>query len=71
MWSRRLPNQANAFPVVGPIIKVTPFDQWGRRILTMNTTSGRLDIIQGITQITPTYAKVEGLHGRFPLSSGI
>lgn len=51
---------------VGPLIKVTPFDEWGRRVLTMNTTQGPLDVIQGITEVTPIYTKVEGLHSRNP-----
>ncbi len=49
---------------VGPIVRVTPFDEWGRRIFTMNTSEGPLDIIQGITEITPIYTKVEGLAAR-------
>jgi predicted esterase len=46
---------------MGPIIKVTPFDEFGRRTLTMLTNKGPVDIIQGITQITPLWTKVEGL----------
>jgi len=46
---------------VGPIIKVWPFDEWGRRIFSMNTPKGPLNIIQGITEVTPLYTKVEGL----------
>jgi len=46
---------------VGPIVRVTPFDEYGRRILTMSTTRGSLDVIQAITEITPVYAKVEGV----------
>jgi predicted esterase len=49
---------------VGPIIRVTPFDEWGRRIFTMNTSGGALDVIQGITEVTPVYTKVEGLAAR-------
>ncbi len=49
---------------VGPIIRVTPFDEWGRRIFTMNTSQGALDVIQGITEVTPVYTKVEGLAAR-------
>jgi len=48
---------------VGPIIRITPFDEWGRRIFTMNTARGSIDVVQGITLITPTYCKVEGLLG--------
>ena len=46
---------------VGPIIKISPFDEYGRRTFTMLTNKGPLDVIQGITQITPLYTKVEGL----------
>lgn len=46
---------------VGPILKVTPFDEYGRRVFTMNTSEGPLEVIQGITLITPRWTKVEGL----------
>jgi predicted esterase len=46
---------------VGPIVEVTPFDEFGNRIFSMQSESGRLDVIQGITEITPVYTKVEGL----------
>jgi len=46
---------------VNNIVRVTPFDEWGRRIFSMNSMQGRLDVIQGITEITPTWTKVEGL----------
>jgi predicted esterase len=49
---------------VGPIVRVTPFDEWGRRIFTMNTAQGPIDIIQGITEVTPLYTRVEGLAAR-------
>jgi predicted esterase len=46
---------------VGPIVQITPFDEHGRRVFSMMTNMGRVDVIQGITLITPTYTKVEGL----------
>ncbi|MDX1948439.1 MAG: alpha/beta hydrolase-fold protein [Pirellulaceae bacterium] len=48
---------------VGPIVRVTPFDEWGRRIFSMNSTEGIIDIVQGITEITPTWTKVEAIQG--------
>lgn len=45
---------------VGPIIRVTPFDQYGRRMFTMNTMRGPASVVQCITELTPTCAKVEG-----------
>ncbi|MEQ8790365.1 MAG: PHB depolymerase family esterase [Pirellulaceae bacterium] len=52
---------------VGAIIGVEPFDPFGRRIFSLNSNLGRTDIVQGITQITPRYTKVEGLLGRSPI----
>ncbi len=49
---------------VGPSIKIDPFDKFGRRIYEMRTRDGPLSIVQGITELTPRYAKVEGLRGQ-------
>ncbi len=46
---------------VGPALEVTPFDQFGRRTYSMLTKQGRVDVIQGITRITPVWCHVEGL----------
>ncbi|HYW80749.1 MAG TPA: peptidase, partial [Thermoguttaceae bacterium] len=46
---------------VGPVLGITPFDEFGRRTYEFNTTSGPIKVIQGITQITPQWTKVEGL----------
>ncbi len=48
---------------VGPSMGITPFDEYGRRIYEMQTRDGPLSIVQGITEISPRYAKVEGLQG--------
>jgi len=54
---------------VGSIIDVTEFDAWGRRIFSMNVTGrGRVDVVQGITLITPEWTKVEGLQGDRPVA---
>ena len=47
--------------MVGPILEVTPFDEYGNRVFSMQGRDGRIDVIQGITRITPLYAQVEGL----------
>jgi predicted esterase len=50
---------------VGAILGVEPFDEHGRRTFTLNEASlGRVDVVQGITEITPRFTKVEGLQGR-------
>lgn len=46
---------------VGPIVRVERFDKYGRRIFTMAGAKGNIDVIQGITEITPRYTKVEAL----------
>jgi pimeloyl-ACP methyl ester carboxylesterase len=51
---------------VGPILQIKPFDEFGRRIFSMNTERGRIDVIQGITEITPLWTKVQGLAGERP-----
>jgi pimeloyl-ACP methyl ester carboxylesterase len=48
---------------IGQAVRVTPFDEYGRRIYEMRSTEGRLSVVQGITQITPLYTKVQGLTG--------
>ena len=48
---------------VGPIVHVTPFDEFGRRTFTMNTSEGHVSIVQAITEITPVYTKVEAVQG--------
>ncbi len=40
-----------------------PFDDFGRRTYEMQSRDGPLSIVQGITEITPTFTKVEGLMG--------
>ncbi len=45
---------------VGPLLAAEPFDQYGRRIVTMSTAQGPVSIIQCITEITPVWVKVEG-----------
>lgn len=58
---QRLPQSGSRVLIIGNSIRITPFDQWGRRIYTMNTSRGNIDVIQGITEITPRWTKVEGL----------
>jgi len=48
---------------IGRATKVTPFDEYGRRIYEMNSIQGPLSIAQGITLVTPLYTKIEGLGG--------
>jgi enterochelin esterase-like enzyme len=47
--------------IVGPAVKVQPFDEFGRRIYTMVGAKGNIDVVQGITEVTPNYIRVQGL----------
>ena len=51
---------------IGSILRVTPFNEFGRRVFTMSSPQGSLDIVQGITLVTPTFIKVEGLQSQNP-----
>jgi predicted esterase len=44
---------------VGRIVRATPFDEFGRRILEMVTSRGIEAVVQGITEITPEWTKLE------------
>lgn len=63
LWQKAA-KSGNAVAIVGPSLGITPFDEFGRRIYEMQTSRGPLAIVQGITELTPRYAKVEGLLGR-------
>ena len=52
---------------IGAILGVTSFDEYGRRVFKLVSSKGPLDIYQGITEITPTYTKVEGLTSKNPI----
>lgn len=46
----------------GPLLGVQPFDAFGRRIIKIGTNQGPLDVIQGVTLITPHWTRIEGLN---------
>jgi acetyl esterase/lipase len=48
---------------VGPALAITPFDEYGRRIYEMQLGDAPLSVVQGITELTPKYARVESLQG--------
>ncbi len=65
---QRVPENGQQIAGVGGIVATTPFDEYGRRILTLATASGRLDVVQGITEITPRWTRIEGIQTEHPLS---
>lgn len=48
-------------PSIRGVIGVTEFSVYGRRQLALNSSRGRVDVLQGITKLSPIYAKVETL----------
>jgi predicted esterase len=58
---QRVPENGRRVAGMGAAIEATPFDEFGRRILSLSTAGGRIDIVQGITEITPRWTRIEGL----------
>ena len=65
---QRVAGSARRVAAIGAILQVTPFDEYGRRVFSIDTPQGRVDVVQGITEVTPTYTKVEGLASRQAVS---
>ena len=63
---RVAPARARRIGMVGPILGVDPWDDFGRRKFVMQTNQGPLTVIQGMTEITPVWTKVEGLMSGTP-----
>ena len=45
---------------IGVIGQAQPFDEFGRRTLTIMSPKGSIPVIQCITEVTPLYTKIEG-----------
>jgi predicted esterase len=58
---QRIPDEGRRVVGVGQILGTTPFDEYGRRILSLGTAGGRIDLVQGITQIAARWTSVEGI----------
>jgi predicted esterase len=59
---QRVAETGLAVNTIGPILRVDPFDEYGRRIFSMGTARGKFDVVQGITEVTPLYTRVQGLN---------
>ncbi len=53
--------QSGNSPAILGVVEVTAFNKYGRRRYSFMTTRGQVDVLQGITVITPLFAKVEVL----------
>lgn len=64
---QRVPENGRRVASVGGIVEATPFDEYGRRILGLATAAGRVDVVQGMTMITPRWTRLEGVVTEQPL----
>ena len=53
---------SGAAPAIQAVLRVTPFNKFGRREFQILTPRGEVDVLQGITLLTPHYTKVEVLN---------
>lgn len=58
---QRVATSGKQINIVGPILSITPFDKWGRRTFSMMSGGGPIQVMQGITEITPISTRVQGL----------
>ena len=56
-----VPQAGNPIASMGPIVHVGEWDDYGRRLFQMRVGRETIDIIQGITEITPRYTVVQSL----------
>ncbi|HET6422303.1 MAG TPA: hypothetical protein VFG20_01390, partial [Planctomycetaceae bacterium] len=55
-------SRANVVKNLGTISQATEFDKDGRRLVTLQTERGGVNIPQGITRLTPTHAEITSLN---------
>src|SRR5262245_665681 len=61
---QHVPAAGQQINVVGRPLRIDPFDEYGHRIYSMVGAKGKpYDLVQGITEITPRWTKVEAIEG--------
>lgn len=63
LWQPK-PLGGTAVAGLGTIIGVSPFNEFGRRQLTMRGPDGPVNVIQGITELNSRYARLIALKGK-------
>ena len=53
---------------LGSILGISPFNEYGRRVLTIRGPEGPVQVVQGIKELTSRYAKLIALKGKPTLS---
>jgi hypothetical protein len=61
-FEQRKQNQGHVIAAAGSILDSDPFDEYGRRTITLATSKGNLPVIQGITRIEPDHVIVDALN---------
>jgi predicted esterase len=60
---QRIATRGRRINSIGPILRIGPFDEFGRRIFSMQGPNGPIDLVQGITEVSPKHIRVQGLLG--------
>jgi pimeloyl-ACP methyl ester carboxylesterase len=60
------PLNGKAVAALGPLLGVSPFNEFARRVVRIGSPKGVLSILQGIVELNSRYAKVEALNDRPP-----
>jgi pimeloyl-ACP methyl ester carboxylesterase len=47
---------------IGQFSDISPFDDHGRRTVTLNTSKGTMNVVQGITEVSPETVKLMGIN---------
>jgi predicted esterase len=58
---QRVATTGQAVAAMGGMAVVAPFDEHGRRVVSLRTQLGPRNVIQGITEISPVYTRLRGL----------
>ncbi len=61
---KRVSSSTRTVGALGTILRTSPFDEFGNRVCTVYASDRTIDVLQGITKITPEYVQVETLTGK-------
>jgi predicted esterase len=60
---QKVPTGGQAISVVGMPLRIDPFDEHGHRIFSMTAQRRNVELVQGITTITPRWTEVKAIEG--------
>ena len=59
--NQRVATIGKRLAAVGPILNITALDEFGRRLVSMQSSRGALHIVQGLTEVNPRYSTLESV----------